>query len=224
MEKICKKCGISFIGDRRRSYCSRACQPSKAKTRTINICQGCGKPFEAFAYHAETRRFCNMACYHKTRWGGVKSASHSCDHCGNTFDAFDCENRRFCSHDCYSASGAGAKSGTESPQWKGGTSIHYRRGADWPVSSEAARQRDGMKCRGCGKAQAAMDGKRKRLDVHHIVPWSVSKSNDISNLVTLCRSCHHRSEPRPDVVEWLHACPKHQESFLAAARLAWGLQ
>lgn len=235
----CAKCGKSFTGNRHRKYCGHDCARSdrgpswnrgtkggkgKPRTRVVKTCEGCGESFETSAYQVATRRFCNMACYHKARWGGVKSASQACDHCGNTFETFDCEPRRFCSHGCYAASGAGAKSGSDSAQWKGGTSAHYRRGADWPASSEAARVRDGRACKGCGKPESALDGKRKRLDVHHIVPWSVGQSNAISNLVTLCRSCHHRSEPRPDVVKWLMACPTHQESFLAEARAAWCLE
>ena len=235
----CAKCGKAFNGNRDRKYCSQPCARSdrgpawnrgtsggkgKPKTRVEKTCEGCGETFEAFAYHAATRRFCNMTCYHKTRWDGVRSGMKDCEHCGTPFAIFDCDARRFCSHPCYAASGAGAKSGAESPQWKGGTSPYYHRGADWPVSSEAARVRDGRKCKNCGKAESDMDGIRRKLDVHHIVPWSVSKSNAIENLVTLCRSCHHRNEPRPEIVTWLLACPTHQTDFLAAARSAWGLQ
>ena len=224
MEKTCPKCGSTFTGDRRRRYCSRACQPAKARTRVTKTCQGCGKQFEAFAHHAETRRFCNMACYHKTRWGGVKSASQTCENCGAIFESFDCEPRRFCSHPCYVASGVGTKSGADSPLWKGGTSKHYRRGANWKDHAALARARDGHACKECGKPEAELTGKRRRLDVHHIIPWSIGQSNALGNLVTLCRSCHHRNEPRPEVVAWLATCPTHQESFLELARAAWNLR
>lgn len=224
MEKTCPKCGSDFTGDKRRRYCSRACQPSKPKTSVMKNCQGCGKVFEVSAYHAETRKFCDMTCYHKTRWGGERSSGQTCEHCGVGFQSFDCEPRRFCSHPCYVASGVGAKSGAASPLWKGGTSKHYRRGANWKERAAHARTRDGYACKGCGKHETELTGPRRRLDVHHIIPWSVSQSNELCNLVTLCRSCHHRSEPRPEVVAWLAACPTHQKSFLEQARAAWTLR
>ncbi|WP_083866574.1 HNH endonuclease [Natronococcus occultus] len=34
----------------------------------------------------------------------------------------------------------------------------------------------------------------QRLEVHHIVPLSVGGSNELSNLVTLCKECHTKSE------------------------------
>jgi len=235
----CAKCGKSFNGNRHRKYCGRDCAradrgpswnsgvktgPNGRSTKVAKTCAGCGKTFSVSAYRADSAIFCTMSCYHAHRWDGVQSSNRECASCGKTFSQFACEDRKFCSHPCYVASGNGAFSGPDSPQWKGGTSKHYRRGADWPASSEAARVRDDRTCKGCGKPESALAGIRKRLDVHHIVPWSVGQSNAISNLVTLCRSCHHRSEPRPDVVKWLMACPTHQESFLAEARAAWGLE
>lgn len=234
----CTKCGKAFTGKITRKYCGYGCARAdrgqawnrgakggkgKPKTRVLKVCEGCGVTFEVFAYQSSTRRFCNMSCYHKKRWGGVKSSDQSCDHCGKVFPVFACEPRRFCSHACYTFSGAGAKSGSDSPQWKGGTSSHYRRGANWKLQAEAARIRDNRQCKSCGKSENALTGKRRRLDVHHIIPWSVSHSNDIENLVTLCRSCHHRNEPKPETVALLAACLKHRESFLASARQAWGL-
>lgn len=51
-----------------------------------------------------------------------------------------------------------------------------------------ARQRDGDRCRQCGSTQG--------LEVHHIVP--IAQGGDrfaLSNLITLCGSCHHDSHP-----------------------------
>lgn len=224
MDKKCQKCGSPVFGDRRRKYCSRQCQPSRPKTREIKECEGCGVEFEVFAYHSETRRFCNMECYHRTRWGGVKSFTQKCEHCGDSFKCFDSEPRRFCSHPCYVESGSGAKSGSSSPLWKGGTSKHYRRGLDWKAQAALARDRDLHECKECGRKENSLAGVRRKLDVHHIIPYSVSQCNELSNLVTLCRSCHHRNEPKPEIVQWLAADIRNQESFLEQARTAWGLQ
>jgi 5-methylcytosine-specific restriction endonuclease McrA len=53
----------------------------------------------------------------------------------------------------------------------------------WRVARTAARQRDGQRCRQCGSSKA--------LAVHHVTP--ISEGGDryaLSNLITLCRSCH----------------------------------
>ena len=35
-------------------------------------------------------------------------------------------------------------------------------------------------------------GTDKQLEVHHIVPLSEGGTNDLDNLVTLCKACHSR--------------------------------
>ncbi|GAA3328034.1 hypothetical protein GCM10020331_070380 [Ectobacillus funiculus] len=53
--------------------------------------------------------------------------------------------------------------------------------------------RDGYRCQSCkGKSK-----KNKRLEVHHIIFRSVGGSDEESNLITLCKTCHdalHRGE------------------------------
>lgn len=49
---------------------------------------------------------------------------------------------------------------------------------------QAARARDGYKCRCCGK-------KNYRLEVHHLLPRSRGGSDKLANLITLCSNCHH---------------------------------
>jgi len=60
-----------------------------------------------------------------------------------------------------------------------------RNSAKWQRARAAARRRDGERCQQCGSSE--------RLQVHHIVP--LSEGGDryaLSNLVTLCQSCHAR--------------------------------
>ena len=47
--------------------------------------------------------------------------------------------------------------------------------------------RDGCKCKDCGKSNC-------RLEVHHIKPRRLSGSNTLSNLITLCKGCHQKTE------------------------------
>jgi len=76
-------------------------------------------------------------------------------------------------------------------------------GPNWDVQRNAARARDGFRCRQCGKAEDPSAGRQH--DVHHIVPFrsfgyfrglneNYKLANDLSNLQTLCRACHQRAE------------------------------
>ena len=73
----------------------------------------------------------------------------------------------------------------KNPNWKGGLSFEeYGLEFDNPLK-EQVRFRDGYKCKLCGCSQLE---NAKQLDVHHI---DYNKKNvDINNLISLCRSCH----------------------------------
>ena len=47
--------------------------------------------------------------------------------------------------------------------------------------------RDGCKCMECGKSNC-------KLEVHHIKPRRLKGSNTLSNLITLCKKCHQKTE------------------------------
>ena len=86
------------------------------------------------------------------------------------------------------------RKGPDHPQYKGNTHAVYY-GADWRRQSAAARLRDGHKCQECGVTRA--DYKRE-FDVHHIVRCldfaSSAEANQLTNLITLCRTCHRRAD------------------------------
>ncbi len=74
-------------------------------------------------------------------------------------------------------------------------------GPNWEVQRQAARQRDGYRCRQCGAPEKA----GRQHDVHHITPFrefgyvrgqndAYLQANDLNNLVCLCPVCHHRTE------------------------------
>jgi len=64
-----------------------------------------------------------------------------------------------------------------------------RYGDDWDKIRYLVYIRDKFTCQNCGI-------KRKSLDVHHKVPFLLSKDNSIDNLITLCRSCHMKIEQK----------------------------
>lgn len=71
--------------------------------------------------------------------------------------------------------------GEKNPRWSGGPGVHGRHSSNFRHKiSHEIMQRDGQKCKMCGK--------RSDLIVHHI---DKNKQNDtVTNLITLCRPCH----------------------------------
>lgn len=66
-------------------------------------------------------------------------------------------------------------------------------GSNWAAQRRAARARDGYRCQMCGIPERG-----REHDVHHKIPFrtfaSYEPANQLSNLITLCRSCHRRAE------------------------------
>jgi len=66
-------------------------------------------------------------------------------------------------------------------------------GLNWAAQRRAARARDGYRCQMCGLPERG-----REHDVHHKIPFrtfaSYEPANQLSNLITLCRSCHRRAE------------------------------
>jgi 5-methylcytosine-specific restriction endonuclease McrA len=57
-------------------------------------------------------------------------------------------------------------------------------------------ERDHHKCRGCGKD---MDWSYEWIDVHHVVHRGKGGSDDLDNLILLCRDCHNNQHPEKRV-------------------------
>ncbi|NWG06046.1 MAG: DEAD/DEAH box helicase [Chloroflexi bacterium] len=66
-------------------------------------------------------------------------------------------------------------------------------GPDWGKIRERVRARDGYKCQVCGAPETS-----RQHDVHHKVPFrafaSREEANRLENLITLCPSCHKKTE------------------------------
>jgi DEAD/DEAH box helicase domain-containing protein len=66
-------------------------------------------------------------------------------------------------------------------------------GPNWDKQRNLARARDGYRCQICGTPEQG-----RSHDVHHKTPFrqfaSYQQANQLTNLITLCRSCHRRAE------------------------------
>lgn len=84
------------------------------------------------------------------------------------------------------------KKGKEHYNWQGGITPLTRkrtRGFFWKQTANKIRERDNNTCQLC-----KFEGNGKKLPVHHIIPFKVSKNNKPNNLITLCQSCHVKLE------------------------------
>ena len=65
-------------------------------------------------------------------------------------------------------------------------SRHHRKTStrEWERIRGKVFARDGRRCRKCKKAG--------RLEAHHVVQLAQGGTNDMGNLMTLCRDCHMR--------------------------------
>lgn len=68
--------------------------------------------------------------------------------------------------------------------------------APTPKVRMAVLRRDSRRCRICGRNPD--DNVDIVLHVHHIRPWAIGGATEISNLITLCHTCHDGLEPHFD--------------------------
>jgi hypothetical protein len=81
--------------------------------------------------------------------------------------------------------------GEKNCRWQGGKSFEDY-GIEWTdILRQSIRERDGYACKKCGINQSELLGMHKKLSVHHI---DYDKKNlDPKNLITLCVSCHMKT-------------------------------
>jgi len=70
---------------------------------------------------------------------------------------------------------------------------------NWPATREYVLKRDNFECGDCGVSIAP--SRERSAEVHHKTPVSEGGSDDLSNLVALCRDCHLKRHRQDDVRE-----------------------
>jgi hypothetical protein len=91
--------------------------------------------------------------------------------------------------------------GEKSPNWRGGAKPELARQldrAEWRRVRRLVYERDNWTCQDCGcRCLNTRDSKKhpkRKIQAHHIVSRRHGGTDDLSNLITLCMSCHHRRE------------------------------
>jgi len=186
---VCQICGKDFRVPPSRSnqkYCSRACA-DEAQKRPKRHCLQCDQLYRPT--NPSNVGYCSIQCSANAR--KATRLHKTCEWCSTEFVVKKgYTEARFCSLPC--ANKANALSGPDNPNWRGG-SVRYR-GPNWTSQATRARRRDNWTCQHCGFYHKG----RPVLDVHHIVPFrefaDYREANRLSNLTTLCKSCHHAIE------------------------------
>lgn len=178
-ERTCAHCGAAFrfyltyakgkhAARNPGKHCSRACLFASRQAVLNRTCRECGALFHAPP--TGKVRFCSTACAdaaEKRRW-------RTCPICASQFRTKLASRQTYCSPQCARKSmiHTAAHDRCHNPEWR-----RIRR---------LVRERDGNACSECGS--------RHRVSAHHVIPWRVSHDDSLSNLVTLCGSCHAKAD------------------------------
>jgi 5-methylcytosine-specific restriction endonuclease McrA len=179
-------------------------------------CDFCGESIHRYASQTQIYKnvFCDRECHHKYQnatnqnVGKIESkwSTYECENCGCGVERLDSQVNEdenvFCGKGCKDKHHSKRMRGSDNPCWDGGEYEKYY-GANWDEQRERALERDNYSCECCGVGK-----QEATLSVHHIhkiryfknqydAPTWWQKANRLTNLVTLCFSCHGRWEGIP---------------------------
>lgn len=203
-------------------FCNRECYNdyrTKLQQEVIGQCQNCGGDL-LFGKHQKTAKFCCWDC--RTEYKRPKPTN--CISCGVLFTGIaahkkkdgsyrisGCTSKKTCSDEClnefYRTDEARkekiskAFTGSNHPNWLGGishSSTNFR-GSDWQKIRRQVLERDDYKCCHCGiDRESHYERYKCDFAINHIIPFHQSgntvKANKLSNLETLCKSCHTKAD------------------------------
>lgn len=173
MVKKCLQCSHEFNAERKKTkFCSQSCfaMSNKGKTRNVTWGAALSKALKGRKMTPEWRK--KMSDSAK---GKIKSPEH-------------------CKAISESKKGKPnpLRAGENSNWWKGGVTPEYKKritSTRWERLRREIIKRDGGRCQMCGVFPA-------RIEVHHIIPWRISKDDSPENLMTICPPCHRRLDNR----------------------------
>lgn len=115
-----------------------------------------------------------------------------CPTCKKEFKDKGWKKRKFCSYKCSKIEKNNPNFNKKTWNYIDGRSkliTTARYGDDWDDIRYMVYRRDNFTCQECKKNNL-------KLDVHHIVPYLDGGSNEINNLISLCKSCHRILEAK----------------------------
>ena len=137
------------------------------------VCEYCGKEFRRPKANARGKRqFCNIECqraYERSLW-----LERTCKECGTKFmireSAIRSSNAsgNYCCRECYNKA------------------MHLEGAKQWRDGFERIKRKNFSGFKFC-----AICGTTKRIHIHHIIPYRLTKDNGLDNLIPLC--IHHHA-------------------------------
>lgn len=192
INKVCQGCGKMFTvspSEEKRGvgkFCSKLC----SRTGKFIECVVCGKKIWRSPSEIEKNKtHCSWECYQKNHivWNrGVEWPDEFKKRMSKKL-----KGRRLNSGRTLFFKGDQRISGENNNHWNGGTTSEVSKRVndpEWKKIRVEVYKRDNWTCQNCGKHV------HKGIQCHHIVPWKISKSNDMTNLTTLCTPCHGKVE------------------------------
>lgn len=202
-------------------YCDRKCyneHRASIRDRITGQCKNCATDLSIAITGSASSVYCSMEC----RVEHKRPEPRPCVNCKVVFEpirynktddryVWD-DSARICSNQClrefYRTNQdrkdkiSAAFTGDKHPNWQGGSSHHLGRfrGSDWQLLRGKVMKRDKYKCKHCGigkKEQLELYG--RMFSVNHIIPFhqlsgNTVAANKMSNLETLCDSCHTKAD------------------------------
>lgn len=187
-------------------------EPKKEKSE--HTCDWCGSTvYRHDSQVTGSNFYCSRECKHEYQEAEVVGKGHHqwarvecrCEYCGTIIyrkpSHLETREKVFCDMTCMGQ----YRQSSGNPNWKGGLAEDY--GQNWEAVRQEAIERDNQQCQRCGLSSAeSLSRYDKSLHVHHLVPrrdfiedgeFDAERANQLSNLVTLCPSCHRRWEKIP---------------------------
>lgn len=187
-------------------------------------CEHCGENMITTHYKMSrgAGKYCSKTCFNSAKIGTPnlkkrKGETRNCLHCGKEFYATPSqiknENGKYCSRTCDSTRRMGNfqpwnkgkpwpdMAGSNNPAWKGGTASEYeliKGGREYKLWRKAVYERDFYTCQACGAKPDRKAG--IKIHAHHILSFAEfpHKRTDISNGITLCKSCHWKAHGKQE--------------------------
>lgn len=77
----------------------------------------------------------------------------------------------------------------------------YEKQIDWKMKRLLVIKRDNFKCQFCkGKQRMLKQLPPNELDCHHIIPQALGGTDDLENLITICKNCHQKENKKLEII------------------------
>lgn len=190
----CDYCGKEFLrynyrkDKNNKNYCSYECMGKDKERLEECVCENCDETF--FAKRSRNKlykaRFCSLKCrdefYKYDLDGNEINTNRICPECDKHFTARRDQIRIgkavYCSDECkYNAMKCDY----------GENDRHFYSSNKWKKLKMECRKEYDFTCQMCGV-------KSKSVHVHHMIPRRLGGPDELTNLITLCGSCHIKTE------------------------------